>query len=630
MIKTALVRIKQVLDPLFFYKNWGDSFVFVAYVLTIFLGYGFSQVLLQKDLFEQLRHFSAASGFLIVSQLFLVYSYKLHRGLWKYSSISDLLQIIKVAAISGAVNFPLLYWSSGDVSSSAQFIIINHMIFIMGFGGVRMLVRLYKNLEPLADGVKRVLIIGAGDAGDLVWRDLQLRGGQYVTMGFIDDDRQKWARKIHGIKVLGPCDELVKIVSMLSIDEVILAMPTAGPRRLHEVAQLCFAAKVPVKIMPTLYDMANADSHFEIRNLKLEDLLSREPIRMDLEPVHQTYAGKRVLITGAAGSIGEELVKQVAAMEPHTIYLLDQAESPLYFVFRDCETNFPTVCFVPLLCDIADKIALEQAFLESKPHVVLHAAAYKHVPLLEDNIYQALSVNVKATQHLAELAQRFDVDRFVFISTDKAVNPTNILGVSKRIAELLCQSFQKPTGTKFLVVRFGNVIGSQGSVIPLFKKQIERGGPVTVTHADIQRYFMMIPEAVQLVLMASIIGDGGEIFVLDMGEQVKILDLANNMIRLCGFEPDVDIKIQFSGLRPGEKLFEELYDSTETVHKTAQAKINMAIGERVNKERLLSQIDSCFNVTRDRADHKIVIGKLQEIVTTYQPDVAMRPLQKAI
>lgn len=617
--------IKDVTDRLIFYKNIRYLLVFFTYLSLIVLGALLSLLLVfpEVPLLLQSKPVIAASvmGF---SQLILSYTFRLNKGVWKYSSIFDLILIAKVAVVSFAVNLFLGVWILG-FSTSWRLGLVEHIFFILSFGGVRLAVRLYRNVDVPDSNQKTVLIVGAGDGGDIVYRHLKRGENQCLVVGFLDDDLLKRKAVIHGVKVLGSVAELVKIVKIYMVNEVIIAMPSAKPKEIKRVVDLCFQAEVGVKILPKLSNLFSQDGSLEIRNIKIEDLLSRDPIKLNLTPVHRFYAAKTVLVTGAAGSIGEEIVRQVAAMHPKIVYLLDQAESPLYFLYRDCQVGFPGVLFVPVLCDITDATALQVCFTQAKPEIVIHAAAYKHVPLLEENIYQALMVNVKATRHLVELSNTFGVERFILISTDKAVNPTNILGVSKRMAELVCKSCQKEAKTKYITVRFGNVLGSQGSVIPLFKRQIESGQDITVTHPDIQRYFMMIPEAVQLVLFSSILGSGGEIFVLDMGEQVKIIDLARNMIRLCGYTPDKDLKIKFTGLRPGEKLYEELYDRTEKILKTDYEKINRAIADDIDRASLFQRIESCLMAVERGLPRAVILDKLKSIVSTYQPGISLDP-----
>lgn len=598
------------------------SLVFATFSFLILFNYFFSAFLFEQNKWSSSLYSKEIVLIVILTQLLLVHLFKLNRGVWKYSSITDLVLIIKVAAISFVFD-ALVSMFIIDILRFIPVLIVNHVLFIFGFGGLRLLVRIYKNKtsEPVKSKMKQVLIVGAGDGGDIACRRIKRTNGGYKVIGFLDDDPLKEGCDIHGVKVLGNISSIASVVQSHQVDEVVIAIPSAGPVPLRTIAEKCFEAKVEVKIMPGLSSIFEEDASFEIRSLKLEDLLAREPIKMDLAPIEEIYKGKRILVTGAAGSIGEELVRQIAQRGVSEVYLLDQAESPLYFLYRECEAKFPNVRFIPLLSDITDLTALSKAFEKAKPQIVLHAAAYKHVPLLEDFVYQAMMVNVRGTKHLADLSMLYNVERFIFISTDKAVNPTNILGASKRMSEFLCQAYQPETKTKFIVVRFGNVIGSQGSVIPLFKKQIQFGGPITVTHPDIKRYFMMIPEAVQLVLFASVLGDGGEIFVLDMGKQVKITDLAVNMIRLCGLQPGKDIKISFTGLRSGEKLFEELYDETEKIYKTKYNKINVAQGYTWSKLELLKRIEKCVELSIRDVDQKKLIKAIQEVVTTYKSDL---------
>lgn len=621
-MRNLFFKVKDTASRFIFYKNVRYFLVFFTYFSLIVMGALLSAFLIfpQTSLLRMSPQLVTV-GLIGFSQLVFSYAFRLNKGVWKYSSIFDLILIAKVAVISFAINLILGAWFL-DFSHSWRLGLVEHMLFILNFGGVRLAVRLYRNIDVAESNQKVVLIVGAGDGGDIVYRHLRLGNRQCSVIGFLDDDPLKRSAVIHGVKVLGNIAELVKIVKIYMVNEVIIAMPSVKPKDIKRVVDLCFQAEVDVKILPKLSNLFSQDGSLEIRNIKIEDLLFRDPVKLDLAPVHHFYEAKTILVTGAAGSIGEEIVRQVAAMGPKVIYLLDQAESPLYFLYRDCQVHFPNVLFVPVLCDITDETALQVCFTQAKPEIVIHAAAYKHVPLLEENIYQALMVNVKATRHLAELSNTFGVERFILISTDKAVNPTNILGVSKRIAELICKSYQGKTGAKYITVRFGNVLGSQGSVIPLFKRQIESGRDVTVTHPDIQRYFMMIPEAVQLVLFSSILGSGGEIFVLDMGEQIKIVDLAHNMIRLCGYVPDKDLKIKFTGLRPGEKLYEELYDRTEKILKTDYEKINRAVGDDVSREALFKKIDLCLEAVERGFARAIILAQLKNIVSTYQDDIS--------
>lgn len=612
-----IIKIREFWERAIFYKSVRLALSFTMSLFIICISFFISLFLVGRPDSGRLD-FAQWFLVLVLVQLFFVYLFKLNKGLWRYSSVTDLILIIKAASSSFIFNI-LVTVFLGAFFHSLRFVFVDHAILIMGLGGMRLALRYYYHFEPQDPDFKKVLIIGAGDGGDLACRHFNRNKNKYSVMGIIDDDPKKLNQHIHGIKVVGAIEDLSKMIKVLQIDEVAMAIPSATPKFIREVAQVCFEANVVVKVMPPLSEMESGGGQFEIRALKLEDLLSRERVSVDLNFIREAYHGKRVLVTGAAGSIGEELVRQVAAAGPKEVYLLDQAESPLYFVFRDCQVHFPHVKFLPLLHDITDAPMMEKIFEEIKPQIVLHAAAYKHVPLLEENIYQAMMVNVAGTRRLAELSDKHGVERFVFISTDKAVNPTNILGVSKRIAEFFCKVFQKDSKTKFMTVRFGNVIGSQGSVIPLFKKQIEQGGPVTVTHPEIRRYFMMIPEAVQLVLFASVLGEGGEIFVLDMGKQVKILDLAMNMIRICGFEPNRDIKMEFCGLRPGEKLYEELYDETEEVFATKHSKINMAKGQGLRREVLEKLVEDCLEMTKRGAARSELLGQLKKLVSTYQP-----------
>jgi FlaA1/EpsC-like NDP-sugar epimerase len=618
MVQT-LLKLRQLWGQLVFYKWIRWAMVIFLSVIIIKAAYLSSALVLGRGYWNQFGLEGLSFGILIVSQFVFIHIFKINRGLWRYSSVTDLVLIIKAASSSLVLN-ALAAFGFNDWGQALRFLVVDHTFFIMAFGGLRLALRSYYHFEPKAKDFKNVLIIGAGDGGDLACRHFNRNKNKYSIVGILDDDAKKISHHIHGNKVLGTTDDLAKMIQIYHVDEVVVAIPSATPKFIRDIAQVSFENKVAVRVMPPISEMDSDGAQFEIRALRLEDLLFRDKVSVDLEFIRHEYAGKRILVTGAAGSIGEEIVRQVAGLGPEAVYLLDQAESPLYFLFRECAARFPHVRFVPLLCDITDKLQLEKIFSSIKPHVVLHAAAYKHVPILEENIYQALTVNVEGTWLLAELSHLHGVERFVFISTDKAVNPTNILGVSKRMAEFVCKAHQEGSKTKFIAVRFGNVIGSQGSVIPLFKKQIEQGGPVTITHPEIRRYFMMIPEAVQLVLFAGVLGEGGEVFVLDMGKQIRILDLAMNMVRLCGFEPNKDIKIEYCGLRPGEKLFEELYDETEEVQKTKHPKVNVALSPAIDRNFVLEKISACLTLVKKNSAKENLVRSLKEIVKTYRID----------
>jgi len=458
---------------------------------------------------------------------------------------------------------------------------------IMLLAGLRMLVRLYHEefFSETRGSARRFLIIGAGNAGEALLREmLRRKDVQYDVAGFVDDNPSKIGLSIHGIPVLGNVDQLPEICKKNDIDEIAIAIPSASRRQLRRVVQVCQGTKLRFSTVPSLTDIASGKLRVsQMRDVDINDLLGRDVVKLDLEEIEKYIKGRVILVTGAGGSIGSEMCRQVCAFRPKLLLLVEQAENPLFFIEGELRRHFPDVPMAAVICDITDKTRVDQIFAAYRPEVVIHAAAHKHVPLMEGNPGEAVKNNVIGTRTVANAADAFGAASFVMISTDKAVNPTSIMGSSKRVAEMYIQDLNTTSATRFVTVRFGNVLGSNGSVVPIFKQQIADGGPVTVTHPEMRRYFMTIPEASQLVLQAATMGQGGEIFLLDMGESVKIVDLARELITLSGFRPGEDIEIAFSGLRPGEKLFEELSIEGEDMLQTGHPKI--AVWKNIPKDR---------------------------------------------
>ncbi len=499
----------------------------------------------------------------------IYYRFGLYQRVWAYASTPE-LRLIAIGVTTASFLVSVLMFSFYSLGAFTFFprlvVVIDWMVSLLAVGGVRYALRMSadsRRAGPANEGgVKQVLVVGAGDAGALVVRELQ-RNPQLnmLPVAFLDDDPAKQNQQIYEVPVVGGLDDLAVQIAATSIDEVIIAIPSAPGSVVRRVAEVCRRHNMPFRTMPGVYELiGGVVSVSRLREVDIADLLRREPAKIDNRRVGLSVSGKRVLVTGAGGSIASELCRQVARWGPGELVLLGHGENSIFEILLELEENFSSLSLQPIIADIRDRERLQQVFENVRPQVVFHAAAHKHVPLMEKNVEEAVTNNVFGTRNVAEVALEYGVERLVMISTDKAVRPTSVMGATKRMAEMIVLDAAHRSGQAFSVVRFGNVLESRGSVIPQFKRQIARGGPVRVTSPDIQRFFMTIPEAVHLVLQASAIGQGGEVFVLNMGEPVKILDLAEDLIRLSGLEPGEDIEIVFTGLRPGEKLTEELWD----------------------------------------------------------------------
>ncbi|MBT9168096.1 MAG: UDP-N-acetyl-alpha-D-glucosamine C6 dehydratase [Syntrophomonadaceae bacterium] len=518
--------------------------------------------------------------YIIISiSLACFYAFGLYRRIWQYASIGEMLAIV-LAVTTGSV-FIFLYTHIVQQTLPRSIYIISWVFNLAFIGGVRFFLRLRTRKYACSpkEAVARVLIVGAGDSGTIVLSELQRHFSQQkkLPVGFIDDDPAKQRNAIHGVKVLGTRDNILAIVAKHNIDEIIIAIPSAPAKEIKKLTRICSRLPVKVSILPCVQDILNGNvSISKLRPVQIEDLLGREEVKIDLEEVAGYLKDETVLITGAGGSIGSELSRQVTTFSPSKILLLDHTENNVYDIEMELQKLCPSCIIVPIVADVRDKERLDQVFIAHKPTVIFHAAAHKHVPLMEVNREEAIRNNIFGTKNVAEAADRYNAKSFLLISTDKAVNPSSVMGATKRVAEMTVQRLAKKSNTRYCAVRFGNVLGSRGSVIPLFRQQIEAGGPVTVTHPEMTRYFMTIPEAVQLVIQAGSMGQKGEIFVLDMGEPVNITELARDLIRLSGLEPEKDISIVYSGIRPGEKLYEEVLTAEEGTETTRHKRIFVA------------------------------------------------------
>lgn len=549
--------------------------------------------------------------FIVVTliQLVIFTYFKLYKSVWKYASIQELLNVVVACIVSNTAVLSYMFVMQSNLPRSVY--VITTMLDMMLIGGIRFSFRTVNTIGgeiPMQRGhYKKILIIGGGDAGAMVIREYknhtQLNSR---PVAIIDDSDIKQGQMINGVSVVGKRIDIPDIVEKMKIDEIIIAMPSASKQQIREIVEISKTTKAKMKIVPGMFELIDGKvSISNIREVDIEDLLGREEIKTDLNKISSYITDKVVLVTGGGGSIGSELCRQIAGFNPRKLIILDIYENSAYDIQNELLRNYKGLNLRTVIGSIRDKDRITELMNMEKPQVVFHAAAHKHVPLMEGSPKEAIKNNVFGTLNLAQASDKAGVDKFVMISTDKAVNPTNIMGASKRICEMIIQSINSISSTEFVAVRFGNVLGSNGSVIPLFKKQISEGGPVTVTHEEVIRYFMTIPEAVQLVIQAGAMANGGEIFILDMGEPVRILDLAKDLIRLSGFEPDVDIPIVVTGLRPGEKLFEELLLDEEGISTTMHDKIFIGKPTFTDYNLLLKSLNEARNIIRDGTDEDI-------------------------
>jgi len=550
---------------------------------------------------------------------------RLDGGNWRYTSVHDALHLMEAMAAASAGAAVAIHWVTGFGNELRSVLVLDWLIACLLMMGMRFLVRAYHTsgkLKRPQGAMTRTLIYGAGWAGlALLWELRQNQSLMCEVIGFIDDDPSKARFVLQGKPVFGKGESLAAVVRRQRIEKVLIAIPSATGLQMARILKFVFEAGVDYKTVPGLAELIEgAELGQQIRAVAVGDLLGRQPVQLDQEAISTKIQGKVVMVTGAAGSIGSELCRQIALFKPRALVGFDSAETPLFHLERELHANFPTLAFYPEIGNITCSDALQHVMEQHRPSVVYHAAAYKHVPMMEEHIFAAVENNILGTWNAATTSARCGVEDFVMISTDKAVRPTSMMGATKRVAELVSRSLQKSHGTRFVVVRFGNVLGSNGSVVPIFKEQIAAGGPITVTHPDITRYFMTIPEASQLVLQACAFGKGGEIFVLDMGEPVKIVDLAKNLILLSGLHPDKDIQIKFTGLRPGEKLYEELNLDDEQLVPTPHRKIKGYLNlSRLGPEQVVALIDELRDILHTY-DPERVLHLMMELIPDYVPN----------
>lgn len=546
--------------------------------------------------------------------------FRLYEGLWRYAGIYDLRNIIGAVVVSTIVFYMVVYWGLGEDTYPSSIFLIDAIVLIILLGGSRMARRIYRDVGRLKPG-KRILIYGAGGAGERIVRDMQNNPFyEFEPVGFLDDNPAKIGQHIHGVKVLGTRGALAKVLEDTRPNAVLIAIPSVKPGPIREIVQILSPFKIPIQTLPNVRDLSKSDVNMsQVRSLSINDLLERAPVGLDPEPIKHLIQGKRIMVTGAGGSIGAELCRQIISFHPSALILYERYEYGLYTVASELSAANNAWPVHAVIGDVTDGQRVDDVLAEHQPEVIFHAAAHKHVPLMELNPCEAVKNNVIGTQVMAKAAQRHGVRRFILISTDKAVSPSSVMGATKRVAELLMQGVHSSNGHAFTGVRFGNVLGSAGSVIPRFLEQIKAGGPVTVTHPEMRRYFMLIPEAVQLVLYAAALAKGGELFVLEMGESIKVVDLARNMIRLSGFVPEEEISVTFVGRRPGEKLQEELIDTNETLEPSSVERVFRIRSSYVPEPAFLSKTVEELEKRAGVGDTRGVIDALKKVVPTYRP-----------
>lgn len=578
----------------------------------------------------------------VAVKLICFFFFNCYRGMWRFTGLSDLMNIIKATVLGSVVSVVGIALVFRFENFPRSIVFIDWGFSVLAVSGVRLFIRLfYRKYVPTRPILtlsrpdssaaaprskkarkKKLLIIGAGNCGEKMYREIQDNPQlNYKVVGFLDDDSSKIGRMIHGVPVLGIVGDLAEIIEQTSAEEALIAIPSASSQEMRRIVSLCKESDIRYKTVPSYGELIDGKVTVNaIREVAYRDLLGRETVKLDERIISEYIHGRQVLVTGAGGSIGAELCRQVCRFDPATIVLFERAESPLYEIDLELRRDYGHLKIIPVLGDIRDQAHLRNVFGTTRPQTIFHAAAYKHVPMLELQPWKAVENNILGTLNLVDIADEFGIERFVLVSTDKAVRSTNVMGASKRVAEMIALNRNSCglSRTQFMAVRFGNVVGSAGSVVPLFKRQIESGGPVTVTHPEVTRYFMTIREASQLILQAGAMGQGGEIFILDMGTPVKIVDMARDLIRLSGFEPDVDIRLEFIGLRPGEKLYEELITADENILPTPHRRILMLKGLACDTALLNGKIGELQQLAAGQEGEQIK-SKLAEIVPDYTP-----------
>ncbi len=593
--------------------------VILASYGALLLRYGFEMSEIPDHFVDPINRFLPLN---IIITLIILYLFRMYNSLWAFAGETELQNLVMASVLSSILQAVGIQFFKppGQQAVPGSYYFLYMFLLISCIFASRFSYRFFRSLKHKKQNKKNsisVMVIGAGEAANIIIKEIvNSNFSTMVIRCIIDDDRGKWGRFIQGIKVVGGRDRIIECADIFGIDEIIVAMPSISRAELSEILDICKETNCKLRSLPGMYQLVNGEvSVSKLRDVEVEDLLGRDPIEVDMDSILEYVKGKRVLVTGGGGSIGSELCRQISSHQPSMLLVLDIYENSVYDVQQELQTRYPELELVVLIASVRNTNRMNWIFEHYQPEIVYHAAAHKHVPLMETSPNEAIKNNVFGTWKTAYAAAMNGTKRFVMISTDKAVNPTNIMGASKRICEMIIQTFNKHYDTEFVAVRFGNVLGSNGSVIPLFKKQIMAGGPVTVTHPDIIRYFMTIPEAVSLVLQAGAYCKGGEIFVLDMGKPVKILDLAKNLIRLSGYRVDEDIKIEFTGLRPGEKLYEELLMAEEGMKETANKLIYIGKPIEIDEMRFFAQLKELKEASKNESCD--IRPLVKEIVPTY-------------
>ena len=572
---------------------------------------------------------------ILLLKLFIFICFGIYKGMWRYTGLVDMFNILKATLVSSTVIVLAMFFIDPSQGFPDSFFFLDWSLTFIFVAGIRIALRVSlseaNGFPPLgrinhnqfminSNGLKKLLIIGAGDAGEKMMREIIDNPRlHYRVVGFIDDDPSKRSMKIHGIPVLGPISEISEIALQHKVDEILIAIPSASTQQMRRIIKICETTGLKFRTTPSLGELINGRVPFKtIREVSFEDLLGRDPVNLDFKGIGGYLTGKVVLVSGAAGSIGSEICRQITSFRPNKLIFLDKTENSLFHLEMEFRQNYPNISIIPILGDVTNQRELNKIFATYKPQVVFHAAAFKHVPIVELNPWAGVVNNILGTKNIVEASHKFDAERFVMISTDKAVRPTNVMGATKRVAEMITSCFASWSSTRFISVRFGNVIGSEGSVIHLFKEQIQRLGPVTVTHPEVTRYFMTIPEASKLTLQAGALGRGGEIFILDMGTPIKISEMARDLIELSGFKPGEDIEIKFTGLRPGEKLYEELITEGEGIVRTDCKKIFVLKGNGFAPDWLNRRVEELLKLAYEQ-DALGIKAKLKEIIPEYEP-----------